>query len=339
MEPLTSSAELALEEETQVAVARRCAGALAERLGLTADAISRAELACVELCANALRHGGGGRMFAGTTSDGRGLQMIVADKGPGIGSIERAMADGFTTGGTGGTGLGAVKRASQAFDVWSARGAGTVISCMIRDIDASGSDAEAVLSTCFPGETENGDCWSIHRGGQRVLYTVVDGLGHGSVAAEASALAIQMVAKAFSDNPQVSLTELLNRMHGPMRATRGAAISFVSVAGRVATCCGVGNVSTVLYGADGHQRTVLSHNGTLGHQMRRVQEFTYPIEPGTLLVMHSDGLTTRWKMEQYTGLERHAAATIAGVHYRDAVRGRDDATVLVARPAQEVTHG
>ena len=78
---------------------------------------------------------------------------------------------------------------------------------------------------------------------------------------------------------------------------------------------------------------MVSHNGTVGHVTRKVQEFVYPWLPGALVIMHSDGLGTQWSLERYPGLALRDPALIAGVLYRDFQRGRDDVTVLVAREA------
>ena len=331
MESLREAATIALEDDTQIAVARRAAGAMAARLNLSADAIARAELVVVELAGNLLHHATRGTLYLSSTAEGTGLQVIAADKGPGIGNVALAMEDGFSTRSTPGLGLGAVRRMVQEMGVYSQHGAGTVISAVVGEDRDPHPQQLAVLSTCIAGETLNGDSWLVHRAPGRTVYMVVDGLGHGLYASEAASLATRMAAGALTDNPSLALTALLNRMHEPMRATRGAAIAFVSVAGPVATCCGVGNISVLLHSADGTARSVLSHNGTLGHQMRKVQEFPYPLTPGTTLVMHSDGIATHWKAAQYPGLLAQPPATAAGVLYRDAVRGRDDATVLVAK--------
>ena len=50
-----------------------------------------------------------------------------------------------------------------------------------------------------------------------------------------------------------------------------------------------------------------------------------------MLVMHSDGLGSRWQMDRYPGLPRRHPTLIAGVLYRDWTRGRDDVTVVAAR--------
>ena len=66
---------------------------------------------------------------------------------------------------------------------------------------------------------------------------------------------------------------------------------------------------------------------------RRIQSFGYPMERGTVAVLHSDGLTSSWSLDAYPGLLTRDPALIAGVLYRDFVRGRDDVTVVVAKAA------
>jgi hypothetical protein len=65
--------------------------------------------------------------------------------------------------------------------------------------------------------------------------------------------------------------------------------------------------------------------------MRRLQEFTYEWPPSSLIILHSDGLTTHWALDRYAGLASRRPDVIAGVLYRDFRRVRDDATVVVAR--------
>jgi hypothetical protein len=93
---------------------------------------------------------------------------------------------------------------------------------------------------------------------------------------------------------------------------------------------GVGNIATTLW-APGETRSLVSHNGIVGHEMRKVQVFEYPLPPQGMLVMHSDGVSTRWQLEKYPGLALRDPAVVAAVLYRDFCRGRDDATVVVAR--------
>jgi len=54
-----------------------------------------------------------------------------------------------------------------------------------------------------------------------------------------------------------------------------------------------------------------------------------PWPPGARLVMHSDGVSARWRIDSYPGLASLHPALLAGVIVRDFARERDDVTVLV----------
>jgi anti-sigma regulatory factor (Ser/Thr protein kinase) len=339
MESVKQSVCIAIEEETALAQSRRAAHDLCQTLDLSADATARAELIVVELAGNTLQHAQHGRLFLSSAAAINALQILAIDDGPGIVDVARAVEDGFSTFTTPGLGLGTIKRLATHLDIYSQLGKGTILSALVGEEAGAVplTDCTAVLTTALGGETLNGDSWFVHprQDGRhttsREIYMVVDGLGHGLYASEAASMAVSIAQSSFEADPDLPLDELLNRMHGPMHATRGAAIAFVSVNNAIATWGGVGNISCTLHAPDGSDRSLVSSNGTVGHQMRRVQEFTSPITPGSLLVMHSDGISTKWRFEQYPGLEQKAPATIAGLIYREAVRGRDDATVLVAR--------
>jgi hypothetical protein len=174
-----------------------------------------------------------------------------------------------------------------------------------------------------------GDAWRLARGRDGLLAVVVaDGLGHGPLAAEAA----EAACAVFEADPFAGPRAMIEAMHGATGGTRGAAVAVARIdaaAGRL-TFAGVGNISGTLMGADAEDRRgLMSHNGTVGHQVRKVQEIEYPWGPAAVLVLHSDGLQTRWALEKYPGLVRRHPAVIAGLLYRDFRRGRDDATVVV----------
>ena len=334
MEPVKNSVNIAVTEETQIAGARRATAEMCRRLNLSEDAVARAELVAVELAGNMLHHAGSGHLYVGPAARGEGLQMIAVDSGPGLGDVERAMQDGFTTRTTPGLGLGVVKRQSTELDIYSRVGEGTVISVLIRDTPSPVSGV-SVLSVPIEGEMLNGDSWAIYCPPGRTVYLLADGLGHGHNASIAAAAALNVASRAFTSDPHISLASVLQRMHLPLQATRGAAVMLVSVTqtstGFKVLCCGIGNISGVIAAPDATTRAMVSHNGTVGHRMARVQEFEYLAASGSLLILHSDGISTRWKLSQYPGLIDHAPATIGAMLYRDGVRQRDDATMLVAQ--------
>jgi hypothetical protein len=92
---------------------------------------------------------------------------------------------------------------------------------------------------------------------------------------------------------------------------------------------GVGNVAGTVV-TDERSRGLMSHNGTLGVKLLKVQQLEYDYPPGARVIMHSDGLSARWTVGSYPGLAVRHCAVIAAVLYRDQRRIRDDVTVLVA---------
>jgi len=156
----------------------------------------------------------------------------------------------------------------------------------------------------------------------------VDGLGHGLGAADAARLA----TRAFGEESHLPPAALVGAIHGALRGSRGAAVSVARIdrAREVVTYAGLGNVAGVV-SSGGDSRHLVSTNGTAGHDRGRIHEFTYPWPADALLVMHSDGLGSRWQLERYPGLAARHPALVAGVLYRDWSRGRDDVTVVAAR--------
>ena len=330
-------------EASQPGDARRVAVALAAELGF--EETRRAELAIVvtEAATNLVKHGRQGELLLRPLADGarRGLEIIALDRGPGLADVSRAIGDGFSTTGTAGTGLGAMRRLASEFDVHSLPGAGTTVMAVLwADSSATRgagrgapSDRGArhqlgVVSLPHPGERVCGDAWALRPLEDGAAVLVADGLGHGPLAAMAAEAAVA----TFAEGPEHAPKEILERAHEALRATRGAAMAVAQVdfSGRRVRYAGIGNVVGVVLGGE-RQQNMVSHSGTVGHQLRRVQEFSYDWADDAVLVMHSDGLATSWRLDQYPGLLRRHPALVAATLYRDAARGRDDATVVALR--------
>jgi anti-sigma regulatory factor (Ser/Thr protein kinase) len=320
-------------EASGVAEARRIAAGLAARLGFDEADAGRVAIVASEAATNLAKHAGGGAVLVNAVSaDGQvGVEILVLDAGPGITDVDRSLRDGFSTAGSPGTGLGAMRRLAGRFEIYSTGGAGTAMLARVwprRAPDAARARLE-VAGVCVAkvGESACGDAWAVAErpGGATIL--VADGLGHGPDAAAAAGTAVSL----FHERPDLAPGPLLERLHGGLRASRGAAVAaaHVDLARRLVTFAGVGNVSgTILH--DG-TRSLASHNGTIGHEVRRIREFQYPWPDGALLVLHTDGLGTHWTLDRYPGLATRHPSLVAGVLYRDFKRDRDDVTVVVAR--------
>jgi hypothetical protein len=129
--------------------------------------------------------------------------------------------------------------------------------------------------------------------------------------------------------------EILEAAHTALRSTRGAALAIAEVDFERLSVrfAGVGNISGTIFASE-KSNSLVSYNGTVGHEVRKIQEFVYQWPKGGLLVMHSDGLATQWRLDRYPGLTAKHPSLIAGVLYRDFNRGRDDVTVLVVREGE-----
>ena len=326
---------LPVEEGSQVGEARRQVARWTEMLGFDETCAGKVAIIVTEAAGNLAKHttaGGELLVRAVARADVAGIEVLALDRGPGIRDVARALSDGYSTAGSPGTGLGAISRLADEFAIQSGPGMGTAVLARLwasappdhplRSVDAG------VTSVPKPGEEACGDSWAVDfRPGQGTL-TVVDGLGHGPDAAEAARVAVDV----FQENARAAPAEIVQRMHDAMRSTRGAAVAVAEINVELGSLryAGIGNISGVVI-AGKETRSLVSHPGTVGHQMRKVQEFTYPWSGDSLLVMHSDGVTQRWDLDRYPGLASRDPALIAGVLYRDFSRGRDDTTVLVAR--------
>ncbi len=249
--------------------------------------------------------------------------------------IERCMRDGFSTGGTPGTGLGAVRRLSSVFGVYSQIEPGTVVLSRVSGSDAATGHPFAVQfgAICVPvqGEVECGDTWCIAADEQRMATLVVDGLGHGPLAA----VAAQAAAGGFRENPLTAPADTMRHLHRRLSGTRGAAAACAVLDAQTSRLAyaGVGNIKGVLV-HDQSRTGLTSHNGTLGVSLLRSQQFDYAWPASSLLIMHSDGVSARWNLSDYPGLSPLHPALIAGVLYRDLARQRDDATIVVTSRLQ-----
>jgi anti-sigma regulatory factor (Ser/Thr protein kinase) len=322
-------------DPSAVAGARRAATSLAEMLGFGQSEAGKVALVVTEAATNLVKHAVKGQLLLRPLErDGvAGLEVLTLDSGPGVANVGECLRDGHSTAGSPGTGLGAMARLAAEFDIHSVPGKGTALVAQLwaRSPLRGLPPPLEVGAVCLPkpGEEACGDAWAVTRHGQLCRVTVADGLGHGPDAAAASLAAVEVARR----QPALAPAALIEAMHGALRPTRGAALGVAELdlaAGGEVRFVGVGNIAGAAV-APGGDRHFVSHSGIVGHEMRRVQEFTYPWGRDALLVLHSDGLATRWDLSAYPGLVSRHPALVAGVLYRDFVRGRDDVTVVVVR--------
>jgi Stage II sporulation protein E (SpoIIE) len=243
-----------------------------------------------------------------------------------------SMRDGHSTSGSLGMGLGVIRRIASFFEIYSLRDSGTAILCrMLRPLSGPKPERNFIVGgVCIAktGEEQSGDQWASRTYGDDLQILVSDGSGHGLLAHDASVAAVA----SFLERGQATPSVIMERAHQALRSTRGAAtaVSEINTARQELRFAGVGNITgTILNGP--LRRNAVSHHGTLGHQVQKFQEFSYPWKDDAVLVMCSDGVSTRWTLDQYPGLIQRHPSLIAGVLYRDFGRNSDDTCVVVAR--------
>jgi anti-sigma regulatory factor (Ser/Thr protein kinase) len=335
MLPPSVAVPISLADSSQAGHARRQALALANVMDFGELRQGQLAIVVTEAAANIAAHAERGELLLvpWRFRDDAGIDVLALDNGKGIADVGRSLEDGYSTAGTAGQGLGAISRLAGALQIYSSSGSGTaLLARVVREsptAEQSSRDyAVGAVSLAVSGETQCGDAWSVHFTPNRSIYIVADGLGHGPSAAEAAREAIRV----FQEAPHLSPVRILTDGHLALAKTRGAAVSIAEILHdkAVVNYAGVGNISGAIF--DGRKtRSMVSMNGTLGHSIGRVQDFSYSWEKGSSLIMHSDGLATRWNIDQYPGLAARHPALLAGVLYRDFCRKRDDVTILVSR--------
>src|SRR5689334_3644830 len=127
-----AEATLAIQGEDDIVTSRQRAREVARQLGFGAVDQSRIATAVSELTRNIVRYatnGHGEVIIREISRPGRpaGIEIVVADEGPGIADLDQAMRDGYTSGGGMGMGLPGTRRLMDEMEIDSAPGRGTTV--------------------------------------------------------------------------------------------------------------------------------------------------------------------------------------------------------------------
>ena len=184
---------LNVEESSRAPEARNAARSMARSLGFDEASAERAAIIAMEACTNLLKHAGGGTLVL-TANQELGIELLALDSGPGMANLRECLADGYSTAGTAGNGLGAIRRLAAFSDAYSQPGRGTVVFAMIVNQQMAGSPPPRVcgLQAPKPGQEVCGDAWGCKLGDSRSTVVVADGLGHGPDAAAAARAAMEI---------------------------------------------------------------------------------------------------------------------------------------------------
>ncbi|MFJ6088162.1 SpoIIE family protein phosphatase [Streptomyces sp. NPDC092369] len=345
--------DITVADSTRVRDVRVATEAACATAGLDTDSMAAAALVATELATNLVKHAVGGRIVINLTgpaatlaADAPCVQITSLDHGPGIADVPAALRDGYTTATSSlGAGLGTCRRTSDAFDLHSSSERGTVAVARIRTARArSPRRAGAIpartgvragsINVPLDHAEHSGDAFTWVRSGSLVTLMLADGLGHGGKAAEASTTAVEDLRRRADLPP----AEILRHLHTALRPTRGATIGIAQLdetTGQLAFA-GVGNIGARLRSA-GTWQPLVSHPGIVGaHFPATVPQHRAAWQPDSLLILHSDGLPSRWTPPRDARLHTHDPAVVAAVVLRDgssaALPLRDDTSVAVLAP-------
>ena len=198
-----------VQDASHAGDARRRAMRIAADGGLDENRVATVGIIVTELVTNLVRHARDGWLYAQWTASGDGpaLEIVSYDAGPGMDDVARCFGDGYSTLDSQGTGLGAVRRLSSEFDVYSRPGQGTVILSRVHATAPRRRTRDAhalswsVMGIPAPGEAVSGDNWRVQSDGNIAHLMVTDGLGHGEQAAEAAEAAVELFDREAARGP------------------------------------------------------------------------------------------------------------------------------------------
>ena len=322
-----------IEERSEVNALKKKVRKLGVRIGLSEHRLAQLDIIIAEITSNFLKHAAPpGEVLYRSIRQGSqvGVEIVGIDRGPGMYNPEHSLQDGVSTTRTMGTGMGAIQRLSDQFDLYSLPHWGTLVLARLFDTSPPPTDAPvrcATLLVNYPGEAVCGDALSYKQRDTQHTFLLTDGLGHGPHAHEASAQAVV----AFQETPTTDPAALIQAIHQRIARTRGAVglVLTLDVARRTIAYHGVGNISLRKISEEKTQRA-LSTQGIIGqnvHQPLTVAPFRWSDD--ALFVLHSDGIGNRWDIDAYPGLRYRDPTLLAAALYKDHQRGKDDCSILV----------
>ncbi|MBS1602405.1 MAG: ATP-binding protein [Bacteroidetes bacterium] len=283
-----------------------------------------------EIATNVIRYAKKGIVRIAMTDNRKGLSILVEDKGPGIDDPHKALEDGYTTTKTSlGVGMGAARRAMDYFSVRSGPRAGTRVS-MKKYLPIPDAEIEyGIVSLPDDGHHLNGDGYVIHEfGGDRVLLSVIDGLGQGHNAY----LSSMLVKEVIEANHHCALDNILYKCDTALKGKGelfGAAIGLMLIRPRSIQYAAVGD--TFLQFLSGDRTRILSQRGLIGQFRMPVVKVVKMVcrQNNMVVVLCTDGIRDHFSAKD---LPVDAQAQVIADHIMTNYRREfGDATVLVTK--------
>ena len=326
-----------IDDRSLIAFIKREIHNLALQIGFTPHRAAETDIIVAELTSNLIKYANGGELLyrAHLEDEQNQIEIYCLDNGVGFENVAKIMNDGYSSSNTLGHGLGSIKRLSNDFQIYSMKNWGCVQYvkiCEKPDFQLSTLKTGlnyTTISVNYPGEKICGDGYYVKHSSKGFQIFVGDGLGHGESANEAAQLAIKVFRQTITWDP----AEILREIHSKVKKTRGlvATIASVDYKSEVWNVCGIGNINTRIFNGL-ENKTYTPYNGIIGHNIPRTLNNTIvPYKKHQIIIMHSDGLRTRWNLNDMTSIFKHNPGIIAASLLKENIRGTDDATILAGK--------
>jgi anti-sigma regulatory factor (Ser/Thr protein kinase) len=323
-------------DRSYFAIIKREVHTLTLNAGFSPQKVGEIDIIVAELVSNLVKHGGGGRVAVKleVEKDNTLLELICIDSGKGMADVNRMMVDGVSTKNTLGQGMGAMKRLSHLFQVYSMKDWGTVTLIRIWKNDPAlfnPGPLSQIRSVIIPkpGETACGDGFFYKATTDTISFFLGDGLGHGPEAEKAITQAGEAFMKCHEKDP----ASVIRYINSSVRKTRGLVGTVVSldIKERKWRICGIGNIQTRI--AEGIElKGYMAYNGIIGLNLpNTLKTHEMPYENGQLLLMCSDGIKSRWDIFRYQHIMRYDLSILCAAVLKDFSRNTDDAAVVACR--------
>ena len=325
-----------IEDRSYVSYVKREIHNIVVAEGFSSQKIGEIDIIVAELTSNLVKFAEVGELLYRVSFDenGRFFEIYCIDSGRGIRNLTRMLQDGVSSSDTLGQGLGAISRLSFASNIYTIPNWGTVVySKVYKDAVPLNNNKKpfdlGAVQVCCPGEKVCGDGYAYKKVGNGYQFFMGDGLGHGVNANEAATEAIQ----AFKECKEKSPAEIIRYIHQNVKKTRGlvGTIAYLDYDTEKWLLCGVGNISTSLYTGLAC-KNYTPYNGIIGHNIpRTLNDSVLSLEKYQTLIMHSDGLRTRWNLADLPGILKYDPNLISAALYKDNARYNDDMSVFTAK--------
>ena len=330
---------------SDASLASREAKSMALEIGFNNNISDEISLVVKELATNLCKHAASGKLIIKSVSEDNknGIQIESLDKGKGIVDIERAITDGFSTSGSLGYGLGTVNRLMDDFNIdTQCHGeTGTHIVCkrwLRENLKKSHlcSLEFGAATRPHPQMKVNGDSFVIKHWESGSLVAAIDGLGHGTYAHRAS----ESARKYVDSHYDLPLGDIFRGTSRALKATRGAVMAlarFDYISGNnnkktniKLTFGSIGNIEVRVVGSS-ERMSFIMRRGIIGGMAPNPVISEHEWNPENILILHSDGLRTHWKWDDFSKYADQSATVIAQNMLRTLMKDNDDAVIIVVK--------